>query len=450
MAYPNAPAVSTRPWVKNLKIPLEVGKCLEFVYKRVCNGSQRLDTHSERIVSITCRVDAQEKQNDIQGQLMSSFMKKIEEDMAQLKDSLETEKSRNTQLETLVQQLAQSNDKQPDAIMELKQRMDELSNQADGQKTIAVAKITKTNRQLRELDERLQRSERSSNMDSQKITDLEMDVERRFETAVIVAREDLRHHHDMVQSQANDHTETLLKTVRVLDSISQRVSVLEAAQNSHETATKTRQAATTLLEPLYERVKPVELASTAFQMNDSTHPTLGIIDSKLKNLRFDVDTLKSRSYTEIVASANFKKRLVALEKGSESVASTKIKETLTGLEEKGRDLVNRVQSTLANNLDEQKDLLANLANPRPEVEMTSVHPLVDSSNSIEQLQATHQKQVDLLPPQGTQQYRQGIPQFSTIAPVSFPIPPPVPPLFRHDAPRAVVTRQDIHQDHMFM
>ncbi|CAN9437045.1 unnamed protein product [Alternaria sp. RS040] len=436
MAYPNAPAVSTRPWVKNLKIPLEVGKCLEFVYKRVCNGSQRLDTHSERI-----------------GQLMSSFMKKIEEDMAQLKDSLETEKSRNTQLETLVQQLAQSNNKQPDAIMELKQRMDELSNQADGQKTIAVAKITKTNRQLQELDERLQRSERTSNMDSQKITDLEMDVEHRFETAVIVAREDLRHHHDMVQSQANDHTETLLKTFRVMDSISQRVSVLEAAQNSHETATKTRQAATTLLEPLYERVKPVELASTAFQMNDSIHPTLGIIDSKQKNLRFDVDTLKSRSCTEIVASANFKKRLVALEKGSGSVASTKIKETLTLLEEKGRDLVNRVQSALANNLDEQKDLLANLANPRPEVEMTSVHPLVDSSNSIEQLQATHQKQqqqVDVLPPQGTQQYRQGIPQFSTTAPVSFPIPPPVPPLFRHDAPRAVVTRQDIHQDHMFM
>ncbi|OWY57189.1 hypothetical protein AA0118_g11468 [Alternaria tenuissima] len=396
MGYPNAPAVSTRPRVKNFNIPLEVGKCLEFVYKRVCNGSQRLDTHSERIGSITCRVDAQEKHNDIQGQLMSSFMKKTEEDMAQLKDSLETQKARNTQLETLVQQLAQSCNIQPDAMMELKQRMDELSNQADGQKTIAVAKFTKT-------------------------------------------------------IEANEHTETLLKTVRVLDSISQRVSVLEAAQNSHETATKTCQAATTLLEPLYERVKPVELASIAFQMDNSIHPTLKIIDSKLSNLRFDVDTLRSRSNTEIVASVNFKKRLVALKEGSGSVASTKIKETLTGLEEKSRDMINYVQSALANNPDEQKDSHANLANPSPEVKMTGVHPLVDSSNSMEQLHAIHQKQqqqVDLLPPQRTHQYRQGIPQPSTTGPVSFPMPPPVPLLFRHDAPRTVVTGQDIHQDYI--
>jgi hypothetical protein len=403
MGYPNAPAVSTRPRVKNFNIPLEVGKCLEFVYKRVCNGSQRLDTHSERIGSITCRVDAQEKHNDIQGQLMSSFMKKTEEDMAQLKDSLETQKARNTQLETLVQQLAQSCNIQPVAMMELKQRMDELSNQADGQKTIAVAKLTKTSRLIRELNERLQRSERRSNMDSQKLMELEMDMEHRFETAVIVAQEDLRHHHDMVQSQANKHTETLLKTVGVLDSIIQRVSVLQAAQNSHETATKTCQAATTLLEPLYERVKPVELASIAFQMDDSIHPTLRIIDSKLKNLQFDVDTLRSRSDTEIVASVNFKKRLVALEEGSGSVASTKIKETLTGLEEKSRDMIDYVQSVLANTLDEQKDSLANLANPSPEVEMTGVHPL-DTSNSMEQLNATHQtqqQQVDLLPPQRT-------------------------------------------------
>ncbi|KAB2099810.1 hypothetical protein AG0111_0g12017 [Alternaria gaisen] len=347
MAYPNARAVSTRPWVKSFNIPLEVGKCLDFVYRRVCNGSQRLDTHSERIGSITCRVDAQEKQNDIQGQLMSCFMKKTEEDMAQLKDSLET------------------------------------------------------SRQIRELDGRMQRSERRSNMESRKLMELETDVEHRFETAVIVAQEDLRYHHDMVQSEVKEHTKTLSKTVRVLDSISQRVSVLEAAQNSHETTTKTCQAATTLLEPLYERVEPVELASTASQMDDSIYPTLKMIDSKLKNLRFDVDTLRSRSDTEIVASANFKKRLVALEEGSGSVASTKINETLTGLEEKGRDMINRVQSALANNLDEQKDSLANLANPRPEVEMTDVHPLVDSSNSIEQLHATHQtqqQQVDLLPP----------------------------------------------------
>ena len=404
MVYPNAPGVSTRPWVKNFNIPLEVGKCLEFVYKRVCNGSQRLDTHSERIGSITCRVDAQEKHNDIQGQLMSSFMKKTEEDMAQLKDSLETQKARNTQLGTLVQQLAQSCNIQPDAMMELKQRMDELSNQADGQKTIAVAKLTKTSRQIRELDERLQRSERRSNMDSRKLMGLEMDVEHRFETAVIVAQEDLRHHHNMIQSKANEHTETLLKTVRVLDSISQRVSVLEAAQDSHETATKTYQAATTLLEPLYERVKPVKLASTALQMDDSIHPTLKIIDSKLKNLQFDVDTLRSRSDTEIVASVNFKKRLVALEEGSGSVASTKIKETLTRLEEKSRDMIDYVQSVLANILDEQKDSLANLANQSPEVEMTGVHPLVDTSNSMEQLNPTHQtqlQQVDLLPPQRT-------------------------------------------------
>lgn len=220
---------------------------------------------------------------------------------------------------------------------------------------------------------------------------------------MIVAQEDLRHHHDMVQSQANKHTETLLKTVGVLDSIIQRVSVLQAAQNSHETATKTCQAATTLLEPLYERVKPVELASIAFQMDDSIHPTLRIIDSKLKNLQFDVDTLRSRSDTEIVASVNFKKRLVALEEGSGSVASTKIKETLTGLEEKSRDMIDYVQSVLANTLDEQKDSLANLANPSPEVEMTGVHPL-DTSNSMEQLNATHQtqqQQVDLLPPQRT-------------------------------------------------
>ncbi|RYO10768.1 hypothetical protein AA0121_g10503 [Alternaria tenuissima] len=378
MGYPNAPAVSTRPRVKNFNIPLEVGKCLEFVYKRVCNGSQRLDTHSERIGSITCRVDAQEKHDDIQGQLMSSFMKKTEEDMAQLKDSLETQKARNTQLETLVQQLAQSCNIQPDAMMELKQRMDELSNQADGQKTIAVAKFTKTSRQIRELDERMQRSERRSNMDSRKLMGLEMDVEHRFETAVIVAQEDLRHHHNMIQSKANEHTETLLKT-----------------------------AATTLLEPLYERVKPVELASIAFQMDDSIHPTLKIIDSKLNNLRFDVDTLGSGSDTEIVASVNFKKRLVAQEEGSGSVASTKIKETLTGLEEKSRDMINYVQSALANNPDEQKDSHANLANPSPEVEMTGVHPLVDSSNSMEQLHAIHQKQqqqVDLLPPQRTHQY----------------------------------------------
>ena len=242
-----------------------------------------------------------------------------------------------------------------------------------------------------------------------------------------------------------------MKTVRVLDSISQRVSVLEAAQNSHETATKTCQAATTLLEPLYERVKPVELASIAFQMDNSIHPTLKIIDSKLSNLRFDVDTLRSRSDTEIVASANFKKRLVALEEGSGSVASTKIKETLTGLEEKSRDMINYVQSALANNPDEQKDSHANLANPSPEVKMTGVHPLVDSSNSMEQLHAIHQKQqqqVDLLPPQRTHQYRQGIPQPSTTGPVSFPMPPPVPLLFRHDAPRTVVTGQDIHQDYI--
>ncbi|KAH6841398.1 hypothetical protein B0T12DRAFT_507614 [Alternaria alternata] len=354
MGYPNAPAVSTRPRVKNFNIPLEVGKCLEFVYKRVCNGSQRLDTHSERIGSITCRVDAQEKHDDIQGQLMSSFMKKTEEDMAQLKDSLETQKARNTQLETLVQQLAQSCNIQPDAMMELKQRMDELSNQADGQKTIAVAKFTKTSRQIRELDERMQRSERRSNMDSRKLMGLEMDVEHRFETAVIVAQEDLRHHHNMIQSKANEHTETLLKT-----------------------------------------------------MDDSIHPTLKIIDSKLNNLRFDVDTLGSGSDTEIVASVNFKKRLVAQEEGSGSVASTKIKETLTGLEEKSRDMINYVQSALANNPDEQKDSHANLANPSPEVEMTGVHPLVDSSNSMEQLHAIHQKQqqqVDLLPPQRTHQY----------------------------------------------
>ena len=384
---------------------------------------------------------------------MSSFMKKTEEDMAQLKDSLETQKARNTQLGTLVQQLAQSCNIQPVAMMELKQRMDELSNQADGQKTTAVAKLTKTSRQIRELDERLQRSERRSNMDSQNLMELEMDVEHRFETAVIVAQEDLRHHHDMVQSEANEHTETLLKTVRVLDSISQRVSVLEAAQNSHESTTRTCQAATTLLEPLYERVEPVKLASTASQMDDLIHPTLRIIDSKLKNLQFDVDTLRSRSDTEIVASVNFKKRLVALEEGSGSVASTKIKETLTGLEEKGRDMINRVQSALANNLDEQKDSLANLANPRPEVEMTDVHPLADSSNSIEQLHAIHQtqqQQVDLLPPKRTQQYRQGIPQSSTTGPVSFPMPPPVPPLIRHGVPRAVVTRQDIRQDHISM
>jgi hypothetical protein len=162
-----------------------------------------------------------------------------------------------------------------------------------------------------------------------------------------------------------------------------------------------------LLEPLYERVKPVELASIAFQMDDSIHPTLKIIDSKLNNLRFDVDTLGSGSDTEIVASVNFKKRLVAQEEGSGSVASTKIKETLTGLEEKSRDMINYVQSALANNPDEQKDSHANLANPSPEVEMTGVHPLVDSSNSMEQLHAIHQKQqqqVDLLPPQRTHQY----------------------------------------------
>jgi hypothetical protein len=89
-------------------------------------------------------------------------------------------------------------------------------------------------------------------------------------------------------------------------------------------------------------VKPVKLASTALQMDDSIHPTLKIIDSKLKNLQFDVDTLRSRSDTEIVASVNFKKRLVALEEGSGSVASTKIKETLTGLEEKSRDMIDYV------------------------------------------------------------------------------------------------------------
>ena len=141
--------------------------------------------------------------------------------MAQLEDRLKTQKALNIQLETLVQQLAQSCNRQPDAMMGLKQRMDELSNQADGQKTIAVAKLTKTSRQIRELDERMQRSERRSNMDSRKLMGLEMDVEHRFETAVIVAQEDLRHHHNMIQSKANEHTETLLKTVRVLDSISQ-------------------------------------------------------------------------------------------------------------------------------------------------------------------------------------------------------------------------------------
>ena len=186
-------------------------------------------------------------------------------------------------------------------------------------------------------------------------------------------------------------------------------------------------------------------------MDDSIHPTLKIIDSKLNNLRFDVDTLGSGSDTEIVASVNFKKRLVAQEEGSGSVASTKIKETLTGLEEKSRDMINYVQSALANNPDEQKDSHANLANPSPEVEMTGVHPLVDSSNSMEQLNATHQtqqQQVDLLPPQRTHQYRQGIPKPSTTGPVSFPMPPPVPLLFRHDAPRTVVTGQDIHQDYI--
>ncbi|KAG9185667.1 hypothetical protein G6011_06998 [Alternaria panax] len=273
----DTPAVSSRPWADNANVSREVAKSPDFINHRVALDCERLNRYSGRIhkgretvEALTARVDAQEQQNIGYEQLV-----------------------RGNRLEALVAQLAQSVNARPDAVMKLDQRMDELYNQAVGHKTIADTNLRKTDWHLQEIAQRTQSLERASNRDSQKIAELELDMEHRFETAVINAQESLRHSrndcvkshkilrtqtaekivtstndfaaaHDVVQSQVNKHTETFKKTAVALDCISQRIEEFEAAQYSHGTAVTTCETATTMLGPLYAHLNAVEAASTAF------------------------------------------------------------------------------------------------------------------------------------------------------------------------------------------
>ncbi|KAL1792425.1 hypothetical protein ACET3X_008932 [Alternaria dauci] len=332
MASPKTPAVSrSRPWIDNPDIPREVRRSFEFNYLKLCENCNRLNSHSERIrenlstiQTIESQVKAQGEQLIVSEQLMRAMKKETEEDMKRLKSSLEAEKVRNDRLETL---LTQSYIAPSDVIVELQQRVYALTNQATGQKTISIAKMQNINRRLEELTLLIQRSERRSNSDSQKITDLEMKMEHRFETVVINARKELRHDrndwvkslenlrnettekitkatnditaaHDVIQSNMNEHTERLNKTVEALRSVNQQVKIF--ARDADGTAIETRQATTSML----ERLEAVEIACNAFQTDAEIKERLTELERSRDEISHAQSTL-TNSLTELVTREEF-------------------------------------------------------------------------------------------------------------------------------------------------
>lgn len=141
--------------------------------------------------------------------------------------------------------------------------------------------------------------------------------------------------------------ETFEKTAKEIEHINRRIEEIKAVQDPPGTAIKACEAAMTMFEPLNARLNAVESASAALQTATLMHLEAKMSASELSDVRFDVDTLKSRSDVGTVAPINVRNRLVALEESRGTAAAARIKERLSELE-RNRDEINDAQSALAN------------------------------------------------------------------------------------------------------
>jgi chromosome segregation ATPase len=412
---PGTTALPSRTWFNNPQNPAEVCTNFDHIHSNLSLYGKGLDRHSEKIredrktiETVKSRLDAQERWNNHHEQLITDVEKKAEVDIERLRSDLDAEKAQSRQLATCLTKVVEAvaeiqrsftaprsstvpgnrtpleNERRrssqreaplPEAVVKLSQRMDELSNQAVGNKTIVHANLQRIDRVIQENaqriaslkgssnmdNQRIESLERRSNMDNQRIDELELDVVHRFDTAVVNAQEGLRHNHDTwvkgleslraetmesittttnrlasdqktVQSQVNEHTKTFEKHGEVLERISRRVKEVETARDSSGTAATACEAMTTSPKPLHTRLEVLENSHTALQTATLNLSTATTSASDLKDLRFEVDTLKSRSDNDIVVSVNLRNRVSALEESYETAAFAKIKERLTILE----------------------------------------------------------------------------------------------------------------------
>jgi hypothetical protein len=249
----------------------------------------------------------------------------------------------------------------PDAAVKLNKRMDSLFNLDVANTTLIDAKFTETERAVQECAQRIGSLDQVSNTPSQRFMEFETDMEYRFETAVLNTQEGLRHNQharakdiqdlkvkiaeeigtitkrlsstgNVVREQVHEHTEAFKKFADVIDCLNQRVQGLEKALDPPAVRLQACQAVRSRLDRFDTRLNALEVARAASQTATSTPSTTMTSASELKQLRYDVDTLKSRTDGEVVVSENRKTRLVALEEWRSVAAIATIKERTTVLE----------------------------------------------------------------------------------------------------------------------